>query len=993
MKLCRLTTWTSHTKLLAAGVLCLVLTATAGQAQAAYTEEGNYYPDCLEEYAEAKQITPLSTAYDEDLTTVTQNGITYKLDSTQKTAEVAGYTTDISQTCVIPASITDNSQTYSVVGIRAGGLYNCSAITSLTIPEGVKTIGQNAVAGCTKLQTVSLPKSVTDVGQYAFEDCTSLQAINISNGNNVYYSVDGVLFFKNSYKGMTELLKYPEGRVDRSYTVPDGVSIISSKAFYHADKVQKVTLPDSMRTISYSAFEGCGQLESINLGKGLQTIEWHSFDYCTQLRAIELPATLSELSENVFLECKNFSTITVAEDNPHFFSDGTGLYEKTTDGFAFRLYAPASVFDSYIVKDGTTVISNAAFWCAENLKSLELPNGLKEIEIGAFTNTSLIKLRLPDTVTSIGSYVFQNCRKLQEIYLGSIQEIPENAFIDCQSMESITIPATVENIDGQPFVACDALKEIIVDENNQYYSSDSGVIFDKSKTELILYPSGKKNSIYTVPQSIMRIEYGAFLLAEQLEEIKVESGNDMYYAENGVLFERSGQRESHSIFPDRIPGVQDTLELGISLHTFPFGKTLDSYTIPDNVKTVLPYAFYANQTLKTLDFNRVCYVGEEAVSSSHIEDFECLNLVYIGARAFFASHVSHIVLPTTFGTMGTQAFDFSEDLNDITFLKKSAPQDILRMIAYNCPNLRYVYVPASEDGSVQADYARSLAGSLKPGVMIVTGQYVPKEEVMEKVNGLSESSTKDEINQAAISLVRLTSDDVSQISNEDLKKVDGLFSKMNGIDVVQEKHGDQAKQVTVYGAAVSSGFTEKIAQGEDVADKTVTVKIQEEVPQFGEVCRLNFTMLVGGEEKEPLTPVMVKLPKPQNVPEDMLYIFHFMDNGGVELVNYKVIGNEIEFRANSFSSYALLNMEEGASGVTYSVPDGQQAQLVIACYDASGKMTTCTMTPVRGNGSQAVDVQSGQTFQAFLLGADNQPVGTVTIRDWRLSDEKGDADQ
>ena len=387
MKLCRLTTWTSHTKLLAAGVLCLVLTATAGQAQAAYTEEGNYYPDCLEEYAEAKQITPLSTAYDEDLTTVTQNGITYKLDSTQKTAEVAGYTTDISQTCVIPASITDNSQTYSVVGIRAGGLYNCSAITSLTIPEGVKTIGQNAVAGCTKLQTVSLPKSVTDVGQYAFEDCTSLQAINISNGNNVYYSVDGVLFFKNSYKGMTELLKYPEGRVDRSYTVPDGVSIISSKAFYHADKVQKVTLPDSMRTISYSAFEGCGQLESINLGKGLQTIEWHSFDYCTQLRAIELPATLSELSENVFLECKNFSTITVAEDNPHFFSDGTGLYEKTTDGFAFRLYAPASVFDSDIVKDGTTVISNAAFWCAENLKSLELPNGLKEIEIGAFTNT------------------------------------------------------------------------------------------------------------------------------------------------------------------------------------------------------------------------------------------------------------------------------------------------------------------------------------------------------------------------------------------------------------------------------------------------------------------------------------------------------------------------------------------------------------------------------------------------------------------------------
>ena len=209
MKLCNLISWTSHTKLLVAGTLCLILAATAGQAQAAYTEDGNYYPDPIEVYPEAAHIAPLSLS-DEDLTTMTQDGITYELDSTQKTAEVAGYTTDISPTCVIPVTITDNGQTYSVVGIREGGLYNCSTITSLTIPDGIKTIGRNAVAGCTKLQTVSLPKSVTEVGQYAFEDCTSLQAINVANGNSIYYSVDGVLFFKNSYMGTIELFKYPE---------------------------------------------------------------------------------------------------------------------------------------------------------------------------------------------------------------------------------------------------------------------------------------------------------------------------------------------------------------------------------------------------------------------------------------------------------------------------------------------------------------------------------------------------------------------------------------------------------------------------------------------------------------------------------------------------------------------------------------------------------------------------------------------------------------
>ena len=992
MKLCRLTTWTSHTKLLAAGVLCLVLTATAGQAQAAYTEEGNYYPDYLEEYSEAKQITPLSTAYDEDLTTVTQNGITYKLDRTQKTAEVAGYTTDISPTCVIPASITDNGHTYSVVAIREGGLYNCSVITSLSIPEGVKTIGRNAVAGCTKLQTVSLPHSITYVGHDTFKDCTSLQAINVTNGNATYYSVDGVLFFKNSYEGSTELLKYPEGRADRSYTVPDGVSVISHRAFYHAGKIQKIMLPDSVLTIEGSAFEQCENLENIDFGNGLQTIGGESFSYCSSLKVIKLPSTLSELEGWNFLECSSLASIVVDRDNEHFFSDGVGLYENTENGIEFRLYAPASVCDSYTLQEGTTVISEAAFWGAENLKEIQLPEGLQEIKNGAFTQTGLTKLRLPKTVTVVGSYFCQSCANLKEISLGSIVKIPTQTLYYCWSLESITIPATVETIEKQPFTGCGALEKIFVEEGNANYCSDDDVLFNKEKTDLILYPAAKKEQTYIVPKSVAHIGYGVFQLADNLKEIEVEAENSNYYAEDGVLFERTGEQNSNAIIYEDAYPKGDVLNFGVSLHTFPVGKTLGSYTIPSGIKTVSPYAFFHNKTLQALDLNQVCYAGARAFAQTDIRTVECGNLSYIGDRAFHISQINHIVLSENLKEVGTQAFDYSDQLNDITFLGKAVPPST-HLLAYNCPSLRYVYVPDSEDGSIQADYVRSLAGNLRPGVMIVTGQYVPKEEVAKKVDGLSESSTKDEINQAAISLVRLTSDDVSQISNDDLKKVDGLFSETNGINVVQEAQGDQAKQVTVSGAAVASGLTEKIAQGEDVADKTVTVKIQEEVPQFGEVCRLNFTMLVEGEEKEPLTPVMVKLPKPQNVPEDMLYIFHFMDNGGVELVNYKMVGNEIEFRANSFSSYALLNMAEGASGVTYSVPDGQQAQLVIACYDASGKMTTCTMTSVRGNGSQAVDVQSGQTFQAFLLGEDNQPVGTVTIRDWRPSDETGEADQ
>ena len=530
-----------------------------------------------------------------------------------------------------------------------------------------------------------------------------------------------------------------------------------------------------------------------------------------------------------------------------------------------------------------------------------------------------------------------------------------------------------------------------IEKNFVNYCSEDDVLFNKEKTDLILYPAAKKEQTYIVPKSVVHIGYGVFQLADNLKEIEVEAENSNYYAEDGVLFERTGEQNSNAIIYEDAYPKGDMLNFGVSLHTFPVGKTLGSYTIPSGIKTVSPYAFFHNKTLQDLDLNQVCYAGARAFAQTDIRTVECGNLSYIGDRAFHISQINHIVLSENLKEVGTQAFDYSDQLNDITFLGKAVPPST-HLLAYNCPSLRYVYVPDSEDGSIQADYVRSLAGNLRPGVMIVTGQYVSKEEVASKVDSLSENSTKDEINQTAISLVRLTSDDVSRISNDNLKKVDDLFSKTNGINVIQEAQGDQAKQVTISGSAVASGLTEKIAQGENVADKTVTVKIQEEVPQFGEVCRLNFTMLVEGEEKEPLTPVMVKLPKP-DVSEDMLYIVHFMDNGGMELIKHEIVGNKIEFRANAFSSYALLNAAKGRSGVTYSVPDGQQAQLVIACYDASGKMTTCTTTSVRGNGSQAVDVQSGENFQAFLLGENNQPVGTVTIRDWRPSDKKGEADQ
>ncbi len=120
--------------------------------------------------------------------------------------------------------------------------------------------------------------------------------------------------------------------------------------------------------------------------------------------------------------------------------------------------------------------------------------------------TALKSISIPNSVTKISSYAFHVCTSLASITIPySVTMIGDYAFTGCTSLTSITIPYSVTEIGSDPFMSCPSLSAINVDSENPKYCSENGVLYNKTKTELIKYPNGKTDSSFTVPNSVTNL--------------------------------------------------------------------------------------------------------------------------------------------------------------------------------------------------------------------------------------------------------------------------------------------------------------------------------------------------------------------------------------------------------------------------------------------------------------------------------------------------------
>ena len=135
-----------------------------------------------------------------------------------------------------------------MTSIGKSALYNCSGLTSITIPNSVTSIGEWAFSGCSGLATITIPNSVTSIGDHAFRDCSGLTSVTIGN------SVTNI--GSHAFSGCSGLT---------SITIPNSVTSIGEWAFYHCTSLTSITIPNSVTSIGKSAFIPCTSLSSVNV--------------------------------------------------------------------------------------------------------------------------------------------------------------------------------------------------------------------------------------------------------------------------------------------------------------------------------------------------------------------------------------------------------------------------------------------------------------------------------------------------------------------------------------------------------------------------------------------------------------------------------------------------------------------------------------------------------------------------------------------------------
>ncbi|MDE7365299.1 MAG: leucine-rich repeat domain-containing protein [Ruminococcus sp.] len=143
--------------------------------------------------------------------------------------------------------------------IKERAFYGCD-VNEIVLPETVKTIGERAFT-YTNITSINIPEKIKHINKDCFIDCKQLENISISEKNEHYTSLDGVLFDKD----MKTLIYYPCGKKDSCYAVPDGVEVIQKLAFWSCNSLRSVTFPESMRWIESCSFQDCKNLEHITI--------------------------------------------------------------------------------------------------------------------------------------------------------------------------------------------------------------------------------------------------------------------------------------------------------------------------------------------------------------------------------------------------------------------------------------------------------------------------------------------------------------------------------------------------------------------------------------------------------------------------------------------------------------------------------------------------------------------------------------------------------
>jgi len=483
-----------------------------------------------------------------------------------------------------------------VVSIAESAFEGNSKITSVALPNSLTRIGEKAFYKTNLQGAVFIPASVSSIGLQAFANVGQSFTSFFVHPNNLNLSSNsGVLF----NKGQTQLIQYPEGRIDSAYTIPATVTAIGERAFEANSNLVSLTIPNGVTTIGAGAFYGGSSLTQVVIGTGVTNIGNEAFAENAALgSATFLRLTAPTMGTNVFaingaapsgFVVRYIQGATGYEIPPQgqtlgsWKPEGNPVYatnylQVNEGGMEFKIENEAAVVTGYSGTNSTVVIP-------ETLAG----KPVRSIQASAFANNLFItSMSLPNTLNIIGENAFAGAANLESItFGGGLTTIGAGAFRGATGLKLIKIPASVTSIGAGAFAGCSSLASIEVDPANQKYSSTfsfisgssvsqgSGVLFNKNLTELILYPMAKGGSEFIVPGTVQIIWPNAFegnlnLVSVEFPDNVLTVGDRAFYNSESLVSLRFGTR-LNLLGSESFAGIR-TLSQAIFLGNAPEGN-------------------------------------------------------------------------------------------------------------------------------------------------------------------------------------------------------------------------------------------------------------------------------------------------------------------------------------------------------------------------------------------------------------------------------------